>query len=79
MGQRSNFQNAPIKLKIVRNDSYDLLSMLKIQSSSLKIIGRGIRGQRSNYQYAPIELKIVRNVPFDLLSMLNTIEVIEGH
>ena len=29
-GQSSNFQNAPIELRLVRNDPYDLLSMLKI-------------------------------------------------
>ena len=70
MGQSSNFQNAPIELENVRNDPYDLLSMLKIQSRSLKVIKGSSEGQRSNYQYASIELKILGNVPFDLLSML---------
>ena len=70
MGQRSNFQNAPIELKIVRYDPYDLLSMLKIQLRSLKVTKGVIRGQRSNYQNSPIELEIVRNDPYDLLSML---------
>ena len=47
MGQRSNFQNAPIELKIVRNDPNDLLSMLKIQLRSLKVIKGviGVKGQ----------------------------------
>ena len=32
------FQNASIELKIVRNDRFDLLSMLKIQLRSLTVI-----------------------------------------
>ena len=30
MGQRSNFQNASIELNLIKNDPYDILSILKV-------------------------------------------------
>ena len=38
MGQRSNFQQGPIEMKLDKDDPQGILSMLKIFSRSFKVI-----------------------------------------
>ena len=70
IGQRSNFQNAPIELKFLYNDTDDILSILKyveIHSTSLR--GHiGVKGRV--YKDVPIELKINGNDPYNIVDIL---------
>ena len=80
---RSNFQNAPIELKFLYSDPYDILSILKyfrIYSSSLRG-HKGVKGQV--YKDAPNELKINGSTSYDLVDMLKYFEIdsrsLRGH
>ena len=64
------FQNAPIELKFLYSDPYDILSILKyfkIYSGSLRG-HKGVKGQV--YKDAPNQLKINGNTSYDLVDML---------
>ena len=70
-----------IELKIIGNDPYDLLDMLKIFWNLFKVIKESQTGQRSNFQkcsdWAEIKKK---NNPYDILRIvIKILKIIRGH
>ena len=76
-------KNAPIELRFINNDPYDILlaseTDFEIHLRSLRG-HKGVKGQI--YKDAPIALKCLYNDPYDILSILkifcNSFEVTKG-
>ena len=65
------YRQAPIELKVTRNNPCDILSTIQVQLTPSVTQGSSCRGQRSNFKnhrHAWIELKLDSNDPCDTLS-----------
>ena len=66
------YRQAPIELKVTRNNPCDILSTIQVQLTPSVTQGSSCRGQRSNFKnhrHAWIELKFSSNDPCDTLNM----------